>query len=1248
MIQATGKPSMPARRSPDPAACRLRPAAAFAIVISLLLLACATFAQEAARETATPQEDALADIAQPDAEQQAEELPFGRKAVRDYVANQLSELAGRELRIDGDFDVDLGWKPTVRVEQVRFANADWGEAPHLLALDALEVTLDMRALLDGRVVLPKLRLIGPKLFLEVSADGEANWVLKGEEETVLEAAAPEPTPGEYPQVHELIVTEGELAYRDASAANPRWIRGRIAQAGGRVDEEAVAFAATGTLGEDDYSLVLRTGPLAELRAGPKPQPFLLVATTGPSRLRAEGTVVAPFELRGLDLRVSAQGPGLDQLPLLHQLPESPPFDLSLHVVRDEGPWRFQRFAGSIGQSRLTGELTFAPAGTRAGPRPRISGTLDAETLAVAELLALAPQAEAEPPEAPDDTGDGLDPSVLRALDAELVCTAETLRYEDLELTDVEVELTLDDGRLSVDPLAADAGGGRIVTELDLQARPLQGEAQLELSQIDLSQALAALELPGPELGIVGGKLALVLPAPDEPRPARASVEPREILARLRVEQGRLDYRVPGQDTQIVLRVDARGRVTGPSVQAHGRWRGATLKLALDAEPLPKLLGDETYAFDGQLRLGETSGDINGALLAPPGLEQLRLRFDLRGDPAQLATLIETPLPELAQLDLASLLRRDGARWIVEDLAVAAADSDLSGRIAFDTGQARPRIDAQLTSDTLDIPKLAEALATGEEKRDAGLAPVLGEVDAQVDFSADRILLGGPRLSDVDLSAWLDDGRLTLGPIGGTFRQPEADTRVALELDPVSGKGPEAARHLSGSASGQMGGRPIDADIRLDNEFGLTEGPAGDWSIALETADTEIGRSGELRDLLTPRDLTAHISAKAPNTRGLSALLGTDLPAFPTYRLDARLVRDGPSITLKDLDGQVGESDLAGQIRIDMAGEGPPAMDAGLRSRTLDYDDLTSLLEKEAYGREGRQPWEPLFSEEPLGIEQVGEAVTGQIRWRAGTVIARQVPLDDLALKARIDPGHLRVDNLRFDLAGGKVRLDAVVDARKVPTQVELSGEVARVNLRAALAPFDIADQSFGKIAGQMNVWMQGNSIADLAGSADGGLMLLMTGGAFDSLLVEIAGVDPGEALFELFDARPVPIDCAFLNLRSRDGQVDIDTLSVDTRDTLFLGDGVVDLARERLRLTIDPRPKDRSILTFSSPVRLEGPLRDLGLDVISGPLLGRAGAAVVLGAIQPLAGLIPLIETGSDIEGQYCRGLMQSLKEAVK
>ncbi len=88
------------------------------------------------------------------------------------------------------------------------------------------------------------------------------------------------------------------------------------------------------------------------------------------------------------------------------------------------------------------------------------------------------------------------------------------------------------------------------------------------------------------------------------------------------------------------------------------------------------------------------------------------------------------------------------------------------------------------------------------------------------------------------------------------------------------------------------------------------------------------------------------------------------------------------------------------------------------------------------------------------------------------------------------------------------------------------------------------------------------------------------------------------------------------------------TLVLDTTDTVIWDGASINLGTEALDLTVHPRPKDVSILSLRSPLRLAGALGEPQARVDRAPVAARAGAVLALGAIHPLLGLAATVETG--------------------
>ncbi len=145
--------------------------------------------------------------------------------------------------------------------------------------------------------------------------------------------------------------------------------------------------------------------------------------------------------------------------------------------------------------------------------------------------------------------------------------------------------------------------------------------------------------------------------------------------------------------------------------------------------------------------------------------------------------------------------------------------------------------------------------------------------------------------------------------------------------------------------------------------------------------------------------------------------------------------------------------------------------------------------------------------------------------------------------------------------------------------------------------------------------------------------------------MKLIGLDLGGYLWtKLTGDREVPIRCAVASFDAKRGVLDADAFVFDTTDSILLGGGTIDLANESLAMTIHAQPKKKSILSLRTPIYVTGAFHDRSVDVNKGELAARAGAAVGLGILNPLAALVPLIETGPGKDSD-CAQLIASVRE---
>jgi uncharacterized protein involved in outer membrane biogenesis len=163
----------------------------------------------------------------------------------------------------------------------------------------------------------------------------------------------------------------------------------------------------------------------------------------------------------------------------------------------------------------------------------------------------------------------------------------------------------------------------------------------------------------------------------------------------------------------------------------------------------------------------------------------------------------------------------------------------------------------------------------------------------------------------------------------------------------------------------------------------------------------------------------------------------------------------------------------------------------------------------------------------------------------------------------------------------------------------------------------------------------------------------MDGGQINALIVEAIGLDVGEALGLLAtdegETRTmVPLQCFVAQFGVEDGVLDTQALVLRTSDSTITGSGQVDLGEERLALELLAHPQDASVLTASTPVRIEGTFKQPKIDLVSKELEQKGLAALALGVVLPVVGaILPFIETGEQDQGASCATLVRNAEQAA-
>ena len=496
----------------------------------------------------------------------------------------------------------------------------------------------------------------------------------------------------------------------------------------------------------------------------------------------------------------------------------------------------------------------------------------------------------------------------------------------------------------------------------------------------------------------------------------------------------------------------------------------------------------------------------------------------------------------------------------------------------------------------------------------------------------------------DNNARIDIDRLTLdqGVIG--FDDVASQTSIRAELSSLlKPADSDAAAGVSFSAKGKYKGLPLVAKGTGDTVLALRDEskPFG-LSLDATAGQTHIRAQGHITSLLEFSAIDMQLSLSGDNLNQLFTLTGIALPATRDYVMHGHLVRQGNTVRYESFVGRVGTSDLSGWIAVKTGGK-RPLLTADLVSTRLTLEDLGPVI--------GARPGKVQAAIK--AVEQTGPAaavtpaskrvmpdlpfkfahwdtVDAEVKFSAKSIRqARYMPLEALSTHLSLKDSVLTLDPLQFGVAGGQLVAAITLDGRHNPIQAKAQLQLKRLALAKLLPTDQKGKASSSQIGGQIRLAGSGNSVGSMLAHADGSVALLVSGGEISQMAMEKAGLHLWEIFrLTLTGDKQIKLRCAVANFDVKAGNMQTNTLLLDTEVTTLLGSGQIDLAQEKLDLTLNQKTKNTSPLSLRSPIHISGNFAKPVIRVDQTRMAVRALGALALGVINPLLALIPLVDAG--------------------
>lgn len=492
-----------------------------------------------------------------------------------------------------------------------------------------------------------------------------------------------------------------------------------------------------------------------------------------------------------------------------------------------------------------------------------------------------------------------------------------------------------------------------------------------------------------------------------------------------------------------------------------------------------------------------------------------------------------------------------------------------------------------------------------------------------------------------------------------YRAPQMAFLADVKVETVRARDTQFESDIRFSGGGTSRGRPFTLSGSLMSPNETVAGGRNKLALHATGAGNVLDVSGTLPGATEIEGADLKLRVSGPNMASLMQFLGATVPATRRYRMSANLTKEGESWRFTGLRGTFGDSDLAGAMTIAMP-RNRLRIDADLRSRVLDildagpwigYDPerLDRMGASGAIVRDGGRP--RVLPDAPLDVAGL-KRFDAHVDYRVTTVRMEKFPVSNIGLTLDLERSLLKLSPLTFDVAGGHLASDILINARARPVHTEYDIRLSPTRMGLLLAKFGAEDSgTTGVVKARVQLRGDGDSVHESLASSSGRMAFIMPAGTFWTRNVQLAELDIGTFVQKMFEKKlkePVQINCGLIAFTVRNGIAAADPILIDTKKNVVKGRGGFSFKTESLDLAIEADAKTFSLFSGQSPVGVGGYFAAPTIDPISGELVARAGAGLGLGVlVSPLAAIVAFVDPG-DAEATRCGPVLAGARASAQ
>ncbi|MDH4206371.1 MAG: AsmA family protein, partial [Desulfobacteraceae bacterium] len=361
-------------------------------------------------------------------------------------------------------------------------------------------------LIKGNINVKRLTLLNPDLMIEVNKSGKTNLEFdlpaqKKVETTPVKKDKKETALFDF---REILIKDGKLTVKNHQKNTT------LVLTIDRSSRKSAKFMGDGDIelkgsfNDIPFNVSGKIGSWAGITDPNVSYPVDLKAKIAQMDIAIIGKIQDPVAAKGIDVRFSVKGDDLAKIENITQkpFPIEGPFHISSHLIAAK-PEKIQvsDMLIELGNSKLNGSVTL----DRSGKKPRISGDLVSEILDLRPMLinrekkAASVKEKATKPKRKSDKlfqNTPLKLDDLHLFNTALDLQIKQLLFQRFAFDNIVTKVRLQDGNLTVNPLTASIGGGKLVNNLNFQAKENMAfvDVNVDIKQMNLGQMLKKLEM----------------------------------------------------------------------------------------------------------------------------------------------------------------------------------------------------------------------------------------------------------------------------------------------------------------------------------------------------------------------------------------------------------------------------------------------------------------------------------------------------------------------------------------------------------------------------------------------------------------------------------------------------------------------------------------------------------------------------------------------------------------------------------